>query len=97
ALIQGLLLEPLSVAARNRFTDLYRRPFLDSEVGGSASFDDDGQSAWSADGDTLGTLDEVDSANLFLGAELTLVDRLVAWGQFARAEDDIPEIALAPG
>lgn len=121
ALIQGLLLEPLSVAARNRFTDLYRRPFLDSEAGGSVSFDDDGQSAWSADGsaqgfmngpipvaffanyirnevdgDTLGALDEVDSANLFLGAELTMVDRLVAWGQFAHAEDDIPEVTL-PG
>ena len=119
ALIQGLLLEPLSVAARNRFTDLYRRPFLDSEAGGSIGFDDDGQSAWSADGSaqgymngpipvaffanyirneadggTLGALDEVDSANLFLGAELTLVDRLVAWGQYARAEDDIPEITL---
>jgi Tfp pilus assembly protein PilF len=120
ALIQGLLLEPLAVAARNRFTDLYRRPFLDSEAGGSVTFDDDGQAAWSADGtaqgfmngplpvaffanyirqeadgDTLGVLDEVDSANLFLGAELTLVDRLVAWGQFAHAEDDIPEITLS--
>lgn len=119
ALIQGLLLEPLAVAARNRFTDLYRRPFLDSEAGGSLAFDDDGQSAWSADGTTqgfmngpvpmaffanyirneadggtLGALDEVDSANLFLGAELTLVDRLVAWGQYARAEDDIPDLAL---
>ena len=120
ALIQGLLLEPLAVAARNRFTDLYRRPFLDSEAGGSVAFDDDGQAAWSADGtvqgfmngpipvaffanyihndadgDTLGALDEVDSANLFIGAEPTLVDRLVAWGQFARAEDDIPDAALS--
>jgi Tfp pilus assembly protein PilF len=119
ALIQGLLLEPLSVAARNRFTDLYRRPFLDSEAGGSIGFDDDGQATWSADGSaqgymngpipiaffanyirneadggTLGTLDEVDSATLFLGAELTMVDRLVAWGQYANAEDDIPDLAL---
>ena len=45
ALIQGLLLEPLAVAARNRFTDLYRRPFLDSEAGGSVAFDDDGESS----------------------------------------------------
>lgn len=119
ALIQGLLLEPLSVAARNRFTDLYRRPFLDSEAGGSIGFDDDGQSAWSADGNaqgymngpipiaffgnyirneadggTLGALDEVDSATLFLGAELTMTDRLLAWGQYSRAEDDIPDLAL---
>jgi len=119
ALIQGLLLEPLSVAARNRFTDLYRRPFLDNEAGGSVTFDDEGEAAWSADGtaqgfmngpipvaffanyarneadgDTLGALDEVDSANLFLGAELTLTDRLVAWGQFAHAEDDIPDVTL---
>jgi Tfp pilus assembly protein PilF len=120
ALIQGLLLEPLSVAARNRFTDLFRRPFLDSEAGGSVTFDDDGEAAWSADGnaqgfmngpipvaffanyirneadgDTLSVLDEVDSANLFLGAELTMVDRVVAWGQFARAEDDLPDEVLA--
>lgn len=119
ALIQGLLLEPLAVASRNRFTDLYRRPFLDSEAGGSVGFDDHGEASWSADGtaqgfmngpipvaffanyirneadgDTLSALDEVDSANLFLGAELTLTDRLVAWGQFARAEDDIPDVTL---
>ncbi|MEZ5830556.1 MAG: FecR domain-containing protein [Dongiaceae bacterium] len=122
ALIQGLLLEPLSVAARNRFTDLYRRPFLDTEIGGSVGFDDDGEASWSADGnaqgfmngpipvaffadyshneangDTLGALDEVDSADLFFGANLTLVDRLVVWGQFANADDDIPDAALPSG
>lgn len=50
SLVQGLLLDPLAVSERLRYTDLLRRPFLDGEFGvqggradgawqGSASFD----------------------------------------------------------
>lgn len=31
----GLLLEPLATSGRNRFVDFYRRPFTDSEIGGT--------------------------------------------------------------
>jgi Flp pilus assembly protein TadD len=40
SLVQGLLLEPLSVAGRIRHADLLRRPFLDAEVTGQWGFGD---------------------------------------------------------
>ena len=42
SLFQGMLQEPLSVSGRNRFVDFYRRPFLDSEIGGSLSWPGNG-------------------------------------------------------
>ena len=40
SLMQGLLLDPLSVSARNRYTDLVRRPFVDTTVSGGFAFRD---------------------------------------------------------
>lgn len=42
AAIQGLLLEPLASSARNRYDDLFRRPFLDFRVGGDLLLEEDG-------------------------------------------------------
>jgi hypothetical protein len=42
SLFQGLLQEPLSVSGRNRFVDFHRRPFTDSEIGGSLSWPGNG-------------------------------------------------------
>lgn len=42
SLYQGLLLEPLAVSARNRNVDFYRRPFVDSAIGGSVNWPDKG-------------------------------------------------------
>lgn len=46
SVVQGLLLEPLSVSARNRVVYFYRRPFIDSEIGTSL--------AWSGNGTGYG-------------------------------------------
>src|SRR5262245_40348446 len=42
AAIQGLLLEPLASSARNRYDDLFRRPFFDFTLGGNVLLDNDG-------------------------------------------------------
>jgi tetratricopeptide (TPR) repeat protein len=42
AAIQGLLLEPLASSARNRYDDLFRRPFFDFTLGGNLLLDNDG-------------------------------------------------------
>jgi tetratricopeptide (TPR) repeat protein len=42
AAIQGLLLEPLASSARNRYDDLFRRPFLDFTLGSNLLLDEDG-------------------------------------------------------
>lgn len=42
ALVQGLLLEPLSASYRLRDTDILRRPFFDAEIGFDAPLDGDG-------------------------------------------------------
>jgi Flp pilus assembly protein TadD len=122
SLIQGLLLDPLSIASRNRFTDLFRRPFLDTSTGGSLFLDDDGEAGWSTDGefqgfsnqvqpfsfyanfghsdfdaDRLQTPNNIENANLFLGTNLTLSDRLLVWGRFSDAFDRTPEALLPDG
>ena len=40
--IQGLLLEPLASSARNRYDDLFRRPFFDTTLGSNLLLDRDG-------------------------------------------------------
>ncbi len=40
--IQGLLLEPLASSARNRYDDLFRRPFFDFTLGSNLVLDRDG-------------------------------------------------------
>jgi tetratricopeptide (TPR) repeat protein len=40
--IQGLLLEPLASSARNRYDDLFRRPFFDFTLGSNLLLDRDG-------------------------------------------------------
>jgi tetratricopeptide (TPR) repeat protein len=40
--IQGLLLEPLASSARNRYDDLFRRPFADFTLGSNIALDEDG-------------------------------------------------------
>jgi TonB dependent receptor/Tetratricopeptide repeat len=42
AAIQGLLLEPLASSARNRYDDLFRRPFFDFTLGSNLLLDEDG-------------------------------------------------------
>lgn len=42
SLYQGLVLEPLATSSRNRFVDLVRRPFIDSEINGSVSWPGNG-------------------------------------------------------
>jgi len=42
AAVQGLLLEPLASSARNRYDDLFRRPFLDFTLGSNLLLDEDG-------------------------------------------------------
>lgn len=44
--LQGYLLNPLAVSARNRWTDFLRRPFLDTEVGGGLTSRDNGTIGW---------------------------------------------------
>lgn len=44
SLYQGLLLDPLAAASRNRFVDFYRRPFNDSSVGASVGWPANGTS-----------------------------------------------------
>lgn len=44
SLFQGLLLEPLATSGRNRFVDFYRRPFTDSEIGGTIGWPGNGTS-----------------------------------------------------
>jgi Flp pilus assembly protein TadD len=58
ALTQGILLDPLSVSSRNRFTDLFRRPFLDVTAGGSMTMSDSGEVGWGADGDVEGFINK---------------------------------------
>jgi len=120
SLTQGLLLEPLAVSARNRYTDLFRRPFLDVDLGGDVTFNDSGAVGWSseavaqgyingpiplagylnyarsgADADAPASLSDLEGGNLFLGAQPTLADRLLAWGQYSRFHDRLPNGALA--
>jgi Tfp pilus assembly protein PilF len=49
ALIQGLLIDPLSVSSRNRYTDLFRRPFADVTVGSGVVLDRDGEIGWNTE------------------------------------------------
>ena len=44
--LQGYLLNPLAVSARNRWTDFLRRPFLDTEIGGGLTSRDNGTIGW---------------------------------------------------
>ena len=55
SLFQGLLLEPLATASRNRSVDFYRRPFNDSEIGASVGFPANGTS-YSASANAQGFL-----------------------------------------
>jgi Tfp pilus assembly protein PilF len=119
ALTQGLLVDPLSVSSRNRYTDLFRRPFNDFEASGAATLDDNGVLGWGAggtaqgfrngalpfsylvgygrsrsDNDAISTLSDLDSATLFLGAQPSLSNRLLAWGQYNRVRDKIAPQAV---
>jgi tetratricopeptide (TPR) repeat protein len=58
ALTQGILLDPLSISSRNRFTDLFRRPFVDVTAGGSMTMSDSGEVGWGADGNAEGFLNK---------------------------------------
>ena len=53
SLLQGLLLDPLAIASRNRRTDLVRRPFLDTEIGGGF-VGRDGELGWTASAEVQG-------------------------------------------
>lgn len=53
SLLQDLLLDPLAVSGRNRRTDLVRRPFLDSEIGGGLVWRD-GHLGWTASAEMQG-------------------------------------------
>ena len=44
--LQGFLLDPLAVSARNRWTDFLRRPFLDTDIGGGLTSRDNGTIGW---------------------------------------------------
>jgi hypothetical protein len=122
ALTQGILLDPLSVSSRNRFTDLFRRPFLDVTAGGGMTMSDSGEAGWGADGDVEGfinqglplafsltyghaesdpwrrdSLNNTESANLYIGTAPTLDDHIVLWGRFSDLKDQIPRGATDPG
>lgn len=42
SLFQGLLLEPLATSSRSRFVDFFRRPFIDTVIGGSVNWPGNG-------------------------------------------------------
>jgi tetratricopeptide (TPR) repeat protein len=50
---QGLLLDPLAVASRERYTDFFRRPFLDGNAGGGF-VNREGHFGWLAGADVQG-------------------------------------------
>jgi tetratricopeptide (TPR) repeat protein len=52
-MLQGLFFDPLAVSGRVKQLDLVRRPFLDTEIGGSAVFKD-GKVGWEASGTVQG-------------------------------------------
>jgi tetratricopeptide (TPR) repeat protein len=56
--MQGLLLDPLAVSARNRYSDLLRRPFFDSTFSAGTAFDTGGFAGWEAGSILQGYTDE---------------------------------------
>ena len=52
--MQGLLLDPLAVAARNRYSDLLRRPFLDATGSAGVAFRDDSAAGWDSGAELQG-------------------------------------------
>jgi len=66
SLIQGLTLGPLSVSARNRWTDIFRRPFFDTDVGGGLVVREGGAVGWSADATVQGFSNEATPTSYFL-------------------------------
>ena len=56
--VQGLLLDPLAVSARNRYSDLLRRPFLDATFSAGVTFNDGGAAGWDAGTELQGYADQ---------------------------------------
>ncbi|WP_194164604.1 tetratricopeptide repeat protein [Microvirga thermotolerans] len=71
--VQGLFFDPLAVSGRVGRQDLLRRPFLDTEVGGSL-FVHDGRVGWGADATVQGFSNEPAPTSFSLSAGRTRID-----------------------